>query len=137
MNPSVRDVVPYVRADHGSMVGEWCEQWGIATKLLDYLPTTGYVVVDLAAAFLYETNSPVAFIDVLISNRNAAEEDRTEALDAVVQAVCARGWADGYEIIWGYSQHQDVLTRAGRLGFTVDRDSRFGFVSFRPEPDPN
>jgi len=93
---------------------DWHDERPLAPELL---PPTGFVVPELAMGFLYGTDSKMALIEVLISNPMASRELRSQALDAVVEAIIAEAQARGFTRLLGYTALPAVVGRAERHGF--------------------
>ena len=54
-------------------LSKWWVDWGFETPPIDFLPETGIIVssdgIDVCAAFMYATNSKVAWISWIISDK--------------------------------------------------------------------
>lgn len=112
-------VEPYRPDVHYPILEGWWEGWKQTPPGPETLPATGFVVADLAAGFLYRTDSSLALIESLVANPASRAEARDAALDAVVEAIAEAAQAAGFDILLAYSSVPAVLRRAQRRGFVV------------------
>ena len=117
-------VLPYNPDRHLPMLQQWATGWdGIAIQP-ELLPRSGFVVEDLSALFLYRTDSPVAYLDGIITNPSSDAVDRSAAIDLVVGAAFDAARADGYRVLIAVTPRAAIIERARRLGFTVAAEPR-------------
>lgn len=81
------------------------------------LPEVGFIVPDVAAGFLYQTDSSVAMIENYITNPNSSYEVRQEALDSITGALIGEATERGFERIVALTTAQSIFNRAKRFGF--------------------
>lgn len=118
------EVLPFDPAQHVAMLQHWAAGWdGIAIQP-DLLPKRGFVIEDLVALFLYRTDSPVAYLDGIITNPASNEAERSAAIDLVVGAAFDAARADGYRVLIAVTPRMAIVERARRLGFTVAAEPR-------------
>src|SRR5688500_8750332 len=125
------EVEPYDPIEHRSMLQHWCVQRELPATSLDILPTRGCIVRGIAAGFLYQTDSQVAFLEGIISNPESDDSDRDKALDVIFLALFDIAAALGFTFVWGFTCRPEVVTRAQRLGFQVDDTMTYTFGSKR------
>ena len=99
----------------------WFEQWNISVSIMDVVPTTGFIIDNVAAMFVYETNSKVCFFDCLICNKEIDKDIRSEALDMLVNYGEKYAKDKGYSYIFSNSHYDAVVKRAENHGFNVDK----------------
>ena len=80
---------------------------------------TGFVVPDLAAVWLYLTNSGVAMIEHLTANPAASKQDRDAALNAVLSSALAEAEALGAVSVIAMVGLPIVEARLRKHGFTA------------------
>lgn len=97
----------------------WYKQWELDTKVIDLLPKTGWIINNVGAIFLYETNSKVAFLDGFISNKRVKKEYLTIALDKLVRAACKHADEKGFKMISATTILPAVVERSKKFGFKV------------------
>jgi hypothetical protein len=109
--------IPYVAAQHFEEVERWFKLFN-ETMTADALPQTGFIVPGTAAGFLYRTDSSVAWVESLIASKEAPKEERNQALDAIVVALCREAKKLGFKTVLGSTQLDAVVKRAQRLGWS-------------------
>jgi len=125
------EVIPYDRSVHDAMVTRWCSSRGVPATLLDMLPERGFIVPDVAAGFLYQTDSTMALIEGIVANPKADSRIRDDALDQVFFALFDLARDLGFELVWGFSPRPEIETRARRIGFRIDEKRQYTFGSVR------
>jgi len=125
------DVEPYDRERHDSMVVEWLTRRGIGTEFMEVVPTKGFIVADVAAGFLFQTDSKMALIDGIVSNPESDADVRDKALDDVFKALFVLARRLGFAVLWGFTPLPEVVARARQLGFTVDDERTYTFGVWR------
>jgi hypothetical protein len=110
-------------ADYAAWAAWWHAHGGVPDPP-DWLPRVGMLAYEvggtpLAMAFLYQTDSPMAFLHGLVSNPGAPPRWVSRGLDAVVAAVLAEAQARGVCGILSLTDRLHVARRARRHGFRV------------------
>lgn len=82
----------------------------------NHLPNLGYIVDDKAVGFLYQTDSAVAYLDLIIANKDVPHND---AINEIVEKLCEVAKLMGVEVIISMS----------KVGAVVDRSLKHNFVS--------
>ncbi|GHG84957.1 hypothetical protein [Comamonas sp. JC664] len=120
---------PYVPELHFEHIKAWLQSWDeIVTP--DGLPQTGFVVPGKAAGFLYRTDSSLALIENLVAAPGLSKEERNEAVDLVVAAICKEATRLGFKILLGTTQLDAVVKRAEKHGF-IYVDGGFHVIALR------
>lgn len=109
-------VIPYVREEHYEQVRGWLRHWKQDLPPTA-LPRNGFIIPGKAAAFLYLTDSSVAWIENLVAAPGLSREERSQAVDAVVMAAIDRARELGVELVMGYTRLDAVVQRVARFGF--------------------
>ena len=109
------------------MVKQWCRSRKLPITMLQLLPTHGVIVPDVAVAFLYRTDSKIAYVDGFVSNPEATVVSRTEAFDAITIALEVLARRLGFSHLWVFTRRNGVVALAGRHGFETD-DHQYIFV---------
>lgn len=98
---------PYTFLDYTSL-----EHWATLRKfpLLppDYLPKTGFIVPGHCIGFLYETDTPITWLEWVISNPEAKND---EALNLLIETACSRAKELGYKMIFTSLEHKGLIER--------------------------
>ena len=109
-------VEKYVPELHYKMVAEWWEKQGRQVPF-SWLPATGFVVQDLAAGFLYTTDSQIGFFEMLTKNPEAGQQEVNRALDAIVGAIMEEAKSKEMKAVVGLTGELSVAQRARKHGF--------------------
>lgn len=87
------NTTPLQNEDYDNILKGWWKDWGWEAPSRDFLPQDGQggvMVWDgdtpVCAGFLYNTNSKVAWVDWIISNKEY-KESRKEALSILIQTL--------------------------------------------------
>jgi hypothetical protein len=124
------EAIPFEMEKHYPTVALWWEAHGQHAVPAECLPRIGFFVPSTCAGFLYQTDSKIALIEGLISSPESDPSYRDQALDAVVEALCAEAKKLGFVGIQGFTKVKRVSARASRLGFQA-HPSAFTLVSRR------
>lgn len=84
-----------------------------------FLSSIGYIVEDIAAAWLYTTNSKFAIIAWPISNKDKSKEDKDKALDLIFNKCENIAKRLGYDISVNFTNHQELFDRFEKRGYIV------------------
>lgn len=120
--------VSYNEEIHKKDIIKWFHQWEIASHIIETLPNTGLIVENVAAIFLYCTNSKLCFIESLISNREISKEVRDEAKDMLTSQILEYAKQCGYKYIASYSSNPKVVELSVKHGFNVNQANYKCFV---------
>lgn len=108
--------IPYEPALHFDQVSVWMQH---RNQLItpDALPKSGFIIPGKAAGFLYRTDSSMAMIENLVAAPGLGREERDQAVDDIVLAICAEAARLGFKMLVGTTVLEAVVKRAERLGF--------------------
>ena len=73
-----------------------------------WLPETGFWVPGILGAFLYRTDSKVAYIECVISNPDSKKSERYQALAAVGKAIAEEAKEQGFHYLIGLTSLPSV-----------------------------
>ncbi|MFP2931145.1 hypothetical protein ACLESO_39315 [Pyxidicoccus sp. 3LG] len=102
---------------HFEQIKSWLEFWN-ETMTTDALPKIGYIVPDKAVGFLYQTDSSVCMMENIVAKPGLSREERSEAVDAVFNALLADAKRLGFKLVVGYTQLEAMVKRTERFGFS-------------------
>lgn len=105
------------KEDDFEMISLWWEKHGLLAPLKDMYPEHGFVVENVAAAFLYKTDSAISLIEMVAYNPDAPKDIRQKALDEVIEAVIMTAKGMGFKTLSGFTDLQVVVERAKKFGF--------------------
>jgi hypothetical protein len=114
------DPIRFIAEDHMEMVNSWCDKWKMSHFPDGWLPTVGYIVPDVAAAWIYISDSNVAWMENVISNPDSDAAARDKSIDDIVRLLESAAKQCGTKWMLGLSDNKDVLARATDVhGFRV------------------
>jgi len=106
---------------------EWWAKWNWPTVTKEMLPLNGcggLIVykgeIPVVAGFLYLTNSNIAWMEWIISNKEYKENDRKEALKTLILELENIALSVGKNIIFNVSKSKSLINIHKELGYTVD-----------------
>lgn len=111
-------------ADYDTLV-EWWNEWGWEPPTREFLPedgTGGVIVFDddtpVCAGFVYATNSSVAWVDWIISNKNYRKKpQRTLALKVLIESLTNISKASGGKYAYALIKHPRLITLYEDAGY--------------------
>ena len=110
------DARAYTADDHQE-VERWYLERGRNPVPIQCLPTHGAIVPGVCAAFLYKTDSSVAFIDALISNPYAPAFEVADGVESAVAMLTDVARSAKYRMLVFTAERPGVIRFGQRLGF--------------------
>jgi len=105
-------------------INRWRAARSMAPLRWEAVPKIGLIVPDLAAGFLFETESPiVAILDSFITNPDAPMRLRYKAVQEILAALGEKAKSLGIERLIGFSESNGIVRLAEGLGYS-SRPSR-------------
>ena len=117
---------PLKKDDYDNTLLEWWKEWGWEAPTKDFLPDNGkggLIVLDgvtpVCAGFIYVTNSKVAWVDWIISNKNYRKyPERKEALKTLIQSLTNICKDLGKKYTYALLRHEGLIKTYEELGYT-------------------
>ena len=121
MNFTVSKIKP---EDYDNILVKWWKDWGFQSPPQDFLSDYGLIVYDgeipVCAGFLYLTNSSVAIINWVISNKEYRKKpNRNNALDELLINLTYLCEKSGYKYIFVQNNNSSLIKRFEKHGFVV------------------
>lgn len=107
-----------VEHDLGTING-WMKGHDKRGFVAEELPTIGFIVDGVAAAFLYQTDSSVGILENFVSNPEASPQQVASALDKIVKELKFAASKEGIDRLLVFSKVRSIGKRIGRLGFEL------------------
>ncbi len=98
-------------------IKKWFERRGMHCPEIDLFSKNGLIVDDVAAGFLYSTDSGVCFLENFITNPDSNKKERLMALDLIAQDLCSLAEDLGFKLIFGFSTYPGIVKLAHSLYF--------------------
>jgi hypothetical protein len=99
-------------------VANWWIDYGRPPVPARFLPDTGFIIDDLAACWVYKTNSIVVCLEPMIGNPNANKTLRGQAVNRLFETVVKYSKEIGAEAVVALSAHPTLPAVAAQHGFT-------------------
>lgn len=112
-------------SDYDNILTGWWQDWRWTPPAKDFLPdngTGGMIVTDgetpVCAGFVYVTNSKVAWVDWIISNKNYTDrKGRRLALRLLIQALTNISISSDSKYIYALIKNQHLIKVYEELGY--------------------
>lgn len=109
--------------DYQETLVKWWEDWGWTAPEKDFLPDDGkggYIVYDedipVCAGFIYVTNSRVAWVDWIISNKEYKEK-RREAITMLIDTLTNLSKMSGSKYAYALIKNESLIKTYESLGY--------------------
>jgi hypothetical protein len=110
-----------IKDDYENTLKKWWSDWNWDAPPFDMLPSTGIVVsfngVDICAGFMYKTDSKIAWLEYVVSNREYKESNRAEAIEFLLQVLCSIADTSGFKYIYASLKSQPLIAKYQKTGF--------------------
>lgn len=110
--------------DYQDILVDWWKQWGWTAPEKDFLPDNGmggYIVYDeeipICAGFIYVTNSRVAWVDWIISNKEYRGK-RKEAITMLIDTLTNLSKMSGSKYAYALIKNNSLIKTYEELGYT-------------------
>lgn len=117
----------YEQTDY-PLLKQWWEQYGWQPVSIDALPSTGYIINNVCAGFLYKTDSSIAWLEWVVADKSADKELKTASLDMLIQVLIEDAKLSGYKTIFSSIQNESLMNRYLKHGFTKSDANMTNFV---------
>lgn len=121
------DIRPLNETDYDNILSGWWKDWGWTVPAKDFLPESGFIVYDgdipVCAGFLYITNSSVAWVDWIISNKNYRQKpQRKNALILLIDTLTNFSKTLGNKYAYALIKHPGLIQTYEKVGY-IQADS--------------
>jgi hypothetical protein len=106
----------FIAQDHKT-VATWWEGHGWQAIPLDALPARGLIVPELAAGFLYQTDSNIGIMEWIVSNPQATPRKAYEAIQDIVSGLHMMAKDMGCKSILTFARHRGLIRLYEKSGF--------------------
>jgi len=121
------DIRPLNSDDYDTILVDWWEAWGWTPPAKDFLPqegTGGMMVSDpdgtpICAGFVYLTNSGVAWVDWIVSNKEYKKKPhRTNAIGLLIETLTNLCVNSGAKYSYALLKNKALMGTYTKLGYT-------------------
>lgn len=99
-------------------IKKWGEQWGAKYEFHQF-PRTGFIVPGVAAFFLYKSDSSVCWLENMVSNKHADDQEKEQAIRLIVDAILQEANDQGFSVAYATTGISEVIVRAVGNGATA------------------
>lgn len=99
-------------------IKSWYKQRGMTLELKE-LPKVGFIVPNIAAGFLMQTDTTSCILEPFIANPFTLKKERDVGLDSIFEELLKIAQELGYKRVFGMSTHLKMIWRAQSFGFRV------------------
>lgn len=115
-----------IDTDYDEILIDWWQDWGWEPPKKDFLPLNGVggmIVFDgdtpVCAGFTYTTNSGVAWVDWIISNKNYRKKpERSQALEGLIESLTEICKKSGHKYVYALIKSKPLIEVYKKLGYT-------------------
>lgn len=113
-------------ADYDNILVGWWNSWAFQPPVKDFLPKmgddfSGFIIEGedgpLCAGFFYLTNSPVGWVEWVVSNPNKSKE-RNQALNILIETLTNTLVESGCKFAYATMKHPSLISRYEAMGYT-------------------
>jgi hypothetical protein len=120
------NIRPLTYEDYDDTLTGWWADWGWTAPTRDFLPDDGVggiMVLDgdvpVCAGYMYATNSRVAWVDWIVSNKQYRKKpQRGEAIKLLVSTLSEISKNLGNKYCYALIKHQSLIETYKELGYT-------------------
>lgn len=115
------EIRPLIESDY-DLLCEWWISWGWNPPTKDFLPDCGMICYEentpICAGFLYATNSKVAWLEWIISNKNYRNrENRKIALNLLIETLTNIAEKSGFKYVYTILKHDGLIKAYEEVGY--------------------
>ncbi len=119
------DIRPLTEEDYQSHITRGWSDWGWTAPVKDFLPDNGkggIIVLDdgepVCAGYLYITNSKVAWVDFIISNKEYRKKPhRGNAIGLLIETLTNLAKKNGSKFCYALIKHKSLQETYEKLGY--------------------
>lgn len=111
-------IVAFTPSDY-ELLNSWWKDHGWTSPGLDMLPPTGFIVNNVCAAFLYKTDSPIAWMEFIISDKKADKDIKDKSLDILVDVIIEEAKKSNFKIVFTSSNHSNLISRLKKHNYVI------------------
>ena len=112
-------------SDYDDILVKWWEDWGWIAPSKDFLPNnaeSGLMIMDedipVCAGFLYMSNSKVAWVDWIVSNKEYRKKPhRSKAIELLIDTLTNVSKDNGCKYVYALIKHNGLIETYETLGY--------------------
>ncbi len=106
-----------INSDDYQVLTEWWKDWDWQPVPEVFLSPTGLMVyndIDICAGWIYKTDTPICWIENVISNKNAKDRD---AVTFLLQALEAKARTMGFKVAMTSVKNKSLIRKMENIGY--------------------
>lgn len=115
-----------------SMIAGWWKAHGWEPLPPESLPKNGLLVVDeqgpLVAAWLYRTDSAIAWLEWFVRNPDATRERMQGAIEKLVDYACLLAQVNKFKLMFVAARNDSLLRKLESAGFVVHENKTMSLL---------
>lgn len=121
------NIRPIKENDYDDTLVGWWKDWGWDVPPKDFLPKNGLIAIcddtPVCAGFLYLSDSSVAWVEWVISNKDFRQEpERSYAIKMLVNTLTLIAEEKGYKYCYALLKHDGLIDTYKEIGY-IEGDS--------------
>ena len=111
-------------SDYDNVLHKWWTEWNWTPPTKDMLPENGKCGImvtsngeNVCAGFVYFTNSKMAWIEFIVSNKNYKESDRGQCIEFLINVLSELAKDKGFNYIYTSIKNQHLIKKYENCGF--------------------
>lgn len=124
------DIKIFDKQSDYDLVCSWWKEHGWATVPKESLPSTGVLVNNIVAGWLYKTDSDMAWVEWIISDRKSDKKERKECTKVLIHCLVELGKSEGYTKFFTSTFHPSLTQSYLDSGF-IKTDSNVSHFILR------
>lgn len=107
-----------IQKDYEMLAKWWLHHgWGDVPAII--LPKEGFIVNEICAGFIYQTDSKIAWIEYIVSDPASEKEYRAQSLDILIDNLIKRAKELGFLVAFATLEHPALIERYKKHGFVI------------------
>ncbi len=107
----------YNEAEHYDLIKKWWQDHNWLPIDKNILPKTGLIVNDCVAGFLYQTDSSLAWVEWIVSDKNSDKKLRKESLYILINELTNIAKDMGFTHTWSWLENENLIKYFTEQGY--------------------
>lgn len=104
------------------IVDQWNRDWNLTPTEKWMLPINNYIIDDIIFASMYLTDSKLAYMENVLSNKNCNSETRITALGELGTHIFDTARELGFKAVLGWTRNKSVAANSAKHGMIVSEN---------------
>ena len=90
-------------------INSWIKDWNMTALPEWFYPEDVFIIDGVITASYYKTNSKVAYIEQIVSNKHCPDDIRKEGILLIGRHIFKKAKEDGFNIVLGWSRNKSII----------------------------